>query len=176
MAVSTNQNMSNTSIGEYVPFHQAGRDNPSGIVGTLMANAEATGDATGGEVSITLRMRREEFGFPLLWVPTKIGVRDNLAAAEEVSMFYVASGNRRLNDNFFEVQLAVRQGVTNAAILSNPSIAIEGLGPGQGDVFGATWSTNTDTKTYHLHMFGAVFDLQMLARMGRVEAFLAGLR
>jgi len=162
--------------GLYVPYHQARRATESGLVGTLDVDAEATGAAGGGEVSITIAMRREEFGFPLLWVPTKVSSRDNLAAAEEVAIFFISAGNRRLSDNVFEVLLAVRQGTTDAAVMENIAIPIEGVSETQQGVLGATWSTNTDTKTYHLHAFGPVYDLQLIARLGLVDPMLAGIR
>lgn len=175
MTVTVTRNVSSGSDG-YVPWHTASRDSNAGLVGTLAFNAEATGDSGGGTVKILLRMRREEFGFPILWVPTQVTTIDNLATAEDVIVTYETAGNRRLSTSFQQI-VQMRQVLsTNAGAVENVVIPIEGVGPGQLDIMQAEWATNTDTKTYHLHMFGPVYDLQMLARLGQIDPIIAGLR
>lgn len=174
MAVVQERNVSD--VGLYVPYHATNRGQSNGLVGTLQVNAEATGTATGGAVTIQVNMRREEFGFPLIWVPTIITARDNLATAEGIFFQYSSVGNRRLNSSLTETVLALAVAGVNAAVMPNASVPIEGVDAVQAAVFEVLWATNTDTKIYHAHIFGPVYDLQVISRGGLIEPLLAGLR
>lgn len=173
MAVETVNEM---SVQLFTPYHQSQRGGDNSMVGTICVDAEATGDAGGGTVSVVLNMAKEEFGFPILFIPTRIASRDNLAAAEVVIFTSDLTGNRRLNTSFQEHILAVRAGNINSAVLGNVTVPIEGDGEASAAVFRATWQTNTDTKGYHLHMFGPVFDLQTVARRNYIDLLAAGVR
>lgn len=173
MSVLEQRVFSSSSL--FTPFHTKGRGSPNGLVGTVSVDALTTGDATGGTVTINLRMGRQEFGFPILWVPTIINTKDNLAAAEPVFFAYTSAGNRRLRGPLEEVVTALRASSVNTAIMTNVSVPIEGVGA-VDQVFTVVWDTNTDTLAYHLHMFGAVYDLQVIARNGGIDPIVAGLR
>lgn len=162
--------------GFYTPYHSIGRGVGNGLVGTLQIDAEATGAAGGGIVVIRLKMKREEFGFPLIFIPTYVAVKDNLATAELVTLDYRAAGNRRMSSNVSEMITTLQNNNENAGLTTNTTIPIEGGDRTEQDIMTAVWETNTDTKTYHLHMFGPVFDLQVIARSGLVDPLLAGLR
>lgn len=164
------------SAGLYTPYHTLGRGGSNGLVGSLSVDAEATGDSGGGSVTVALNMGRQEFGFPILWVPTVIAIRDNLAAAENVALIYDSTNNRRLAASFHEVVVGLRSGATNTALMSNVSIPVEGDAVAPAGIFAAIWPTNTDTKSYHLHMFGPVFDLQVIAKQGEIDLLAAGVR
>lgn len=175
MAVSTNVNVRD---GIFTPYHQARRTLLNGLVGTLYVDAGSTGAAGGGTHGINIRMRREEFGFPILWVPTLIGVQDNLASAEVVELTYQGSGNRRLiaGAGLREAVTTVATAVgNNVGQMANVTLPIEGRGPDNA-ILSATWATNTDTKLYHLHVFGPVYDLQVISRLGYLDEVAAGLR
>ncbi len=173
MAKTVNQDVN--SVGLYTPYHTRERGGADGLVGTLYVDGAAVGDATGGALTIQIRMRRQEFGFPLIWVPTVIVGSDNLAAAEAIQFSYDSTGNRRIDGGLVQTVLAVRS-IDNAAVMQNVSVPIEGVSDAQAVVFGTIWPSNTDTKVYHLHMFGPVFDLQVIARQGDVDVLLAGMR
>lgn len=162
--------------GEYVPFHTAGRGGRNGLVGTLGVDAQATGDAGGGSVTLNLNMRREEFGFPILWVPTVVSLFDNLATAENVIGKFESAGNRRLDFGLRQIATMVQVGADNVGIIENVTVPIEGIGIASARVYQAFWASNVDTKAYHLHMFGAVFDLQVIARLGEIDLLAAGMR
>lgn len=174
MAVSVTRSI---SAGLYTPYHAGvGRGAVNGLVGTLQLDAEATGAAGGGTVQIAVSMGREAFGFPLMLVPTFVGVQDNLAAAEVVRVDYRLEGNRRLQASVSTTLTTLRSGTNNAGTVENVSIPIEGVAIAEADILHAVWATNTDTKTYHLHVFAAVFDLQVIAREGLVDLLMAGVR
>lgn len=165
------------SDGLYVPYHQASRSVGNGLVGTLFVDAEAVGDSGGGSVSILLQMRREEFGFPLLWVPTLIAVQDNLATAEVVDMVYTAGGNRRALGPIGEAVVTVDGAAgLNRGQMTNVTLPIEGVALATASIMSADWASNVDTKIYHLHVFGPVYDLQLIARDGYIDDMAAGLR
>ncbi len=162
--------------GLYVPYHTASRDHENGLVGTLAVNAEATGDGGGGVVVILLRTRREEFGFPLLWVPTQVTLTDNLATAVDVILTMEPAGNRRLNASMNQRVAMAQVQSANMGNLVDITIPIEGVDETQQNILQAEWETNTNAKTYHVHMFGPVYDLQMIARLGHIDPLVAGIR
>lgn len=173
MAVSTTTAVSG---GLYVPFHQKSRGDGYTPVGTLYVDGGATGAAGGGTVSIAISMRALEFGFRLAWVITQMSISDNLGTAEVVELSYQAAGNRRINSAIVFAQSTLDAGAQDGALLEIGAIPIEGVSQTQGDVFKAQWQTNTDTKSYHLHAFGPVYDLELIAQSGRVPPLLAGIR
>lgn len=176
MTVATEQLVS--LRGLYTPFR--GFDRELGPVGTLYVDAEAAGAAGGGTVTILLNMSSDEFGFHGIWVPTRVSSRDALATAETVALTYRNEGNERLSSDITEQALAVvtpSQG--NVATFNDLAVIIE---PDiiEGDrVLSCQWSTNEDGDTYHLHVFGVLYDAQAMARgkLGRVAGdLLAGIR
>lgn len=163
-------------VGLYVPYHTGGRGRYSGLVGMLGMDANATGLAGGGSVTISITASKDAFGFPFTWVPTFIGVDDNLAAAEEVRVSYNGDGNRLLAFSPAQNALSVRSGSQNTGVFSNLAIPIEPDGEDPVGILTAVWPTNTDTKLYHLHVFGPVYDMQVIARNYEITEMLAGLR
>lgn len=173
MAVVSNNEVED---GLYVPYHQLGRAGPSGLVGTLHVDATATGAAGGGTVSIVVRMKREEFGFPILWVPTVIALVDNLAAAENAIARYEGAANRRISSTIHQIVTMLQVGTDNIGVVENLTVPIEGITGVDAAIFSGVWDTNTDTKIYHVHMFGPVYDLQMIADQGEIDILAAGVR
>ena len=125
---------------------------------------------------LRVKMAREEFGFPIIWVPTLIVVEDNLASAENVNVSFRSDGNKRLGSSINQVVVPVTVGTANIGLLDNTTIPIESAVDSDENILSATWATNTDGKTYHLHVFGPVFDAQVIARAGHVDMLLAGVR
>ncbi len=168
------------ATGLFVPYRTAHRGGPDGSdpVGTLAINAEAVGAAGGGVVNIFIVMNAEEFGFPLIYLPTAIEVSDNLATAEVVYFAYTSDGNDRLQTSWQEAITTVAEGVNsrNLGFVKSTSIPIDSDGVSNRRVLNAAWPTNTDTKVYHLHTFGPVWDGQLLAKAERLPEMLAGLR
>lgn len=166
------------SAGLFVPFRTAkrGGDNGSDAVGTLSVDANATGAAGGGTVTITINMTKSEFGFRCLWVPTIMVVSDDLAAAEVVEMAFSAGGNERLSTSLTQAQLLVAGGSQNAGNAYDSAVLIDPDQVVAAEVLRAVWSTNTDTKGYHFHVYGPVFDGELLALNNSIGDLLAGLR
>lgn len=161
----------------FVPYR--GFDRAAGIVGTLSVDINITGDASGGTILGQLNMNFLEFGFHLIWVPTRVGGRDNLATAEEILLSYLAAGNERLATDVDEGLLAVTINGINRGQFEQLAVPIEPI-IGGGLVLQGFWLTNTDTKLYHIHAFGPVYDAEALARgksKGKsVDLLLAGVR
>ncbi len=161
----------------YTPYR--GFDRGAGVVGTLHADFEATGDGSGGTIIVQLNMNFEEFGFHPIWVPTRVGSRDDQAAATDVLMTYLNTGNERLQTVVDERQLAVILNGVNRAEFDKLSIPIEPI-RGGGVVLQGFWLANVNAKVYHIHAFGPIYDAEALAR-GKKEGkapdmLLAGIR
>ncbi len=172
MAILTTRFM---SAGLYVPYHTEFRA-MDGLVGTVQIDAETVGDASGGTVTIAIAMTRDVFGFPTMVVPTQISASDILAAAEPVDITYRSQGNRRLSIAIGEVVVSLQGAIGNIAVANNVSIPIEGVDETERDILRAVWATNTNTFSYHLHVFAVVFDLQVVARGAGVHPLMAGIR
>ncbi len=176
MSVSVTRNV---SAGLYVPFR--GVDRLVSPVGTLAIDATVTGDASAGTVSIALAMEFDEFGFHPIWIPTRINAIVNNAGVDEVEFTYQPAGNERLSGVLTEeITTRVTVGgdnVGNAVFLAVP---IEPDQKAPADVFTVRWETNTDTKVYHLHLFGVLYDAQAMSQRkdpgSRIDTFMAGVR
>lgn len=162
--------------GLFVPYHQAERGQGNGLVGTLSVDAAGTGDASGGTFSLNIQMSRQEFGFTPVFVPTAIYCQDDLATLEVVRLAYLSQGNRRLQSDLVEVVTPVAQSGFNFGQKLEVSVPIEGRDRTDRTVFVGVWFTNTLNEVYHVHMFGPVYDLEILARSGYVDPLMAGLR
>lgn len=165
------------SAGLYVPYQTRYRGIGTGPVGTVYVDGTATGAAGGGTVTLSIAMRAIEFGFKVLWIPTQVSVRDTLASAEVVEFVFDAAGNLRLDSAVVipAVTVAMAQG-GNSVLLDIGGIPIEGVTQAQGNVLRAVWATNTDTKAYHVHAFGPVYDMESMAKSGVLPDLMAGIR
>lgn len=174
MAVSTSTLVQN---GLYVPYHSKYRGAHTTPVGTLYIDAGATGAAGGGTVTVAIAMRSQEFGFRLIWIPTHVSVRDNLATAEIVQFVIDANGNRRTSSAIVIPAVTVRDtSGENSILIDIGAIPLEGGSVAPADVLRAVWGTNTDTIGYHVHAFGPVYDLEQMAEIGDVPELMAGIR
>ncbi len=161
----------------YVPYR--GFDRGAGIVGTIAVDIQAVGDGSGGTILVQLNMNFVEFGFHGIWVPTRVGSRDDQAAATLVLLSYLAAGNQRLAADIDETQLAVILNGINRAQYDQLSVPIEPAVSG-GVVMQGFWLANVNAKVYHIHAFGPVYDAEALARNKRPgkapDLLLAGVR
>lgn len=161
----------------YRPWHTMERGADTGVVGVVAVNAEVTGAAGGGTATIHVKAPRNLFGFPYALVPTFLSTSDNLATAEVVSVSIRAGGNRLLSTSLTQAVLpVVSSGPSNIAVFEHLAVPIEPDQEVSTSIIQALWDTNTDTKVYHVHAFFLVFDLQLIARKGRIPDLLAGLR
>lgn len=150
-------------VGLYVPFR--GFDREVGPVGTLSVDAQITGSASGGAVTLVITMARVEFGFHPIWIPTRVASNDELNTPEVVEFVFSQAGNERLNADYREAQLAAAvAGGTNVAIFEALGVAIEPQEALATAVLTMIWSTNIDTDTYHMHVYGILYDGEALAR------------
>lgn len=178
MAVSVSGELQS---GTFVPFRTAKRGGPEGSdpVGTIYFDGGATGAAGGGTVTISVTMAKLDFGFHALFVPTFLSVQDTLVTAEEVNLIYDAAGNSRIGagNGIVQGQLAVAGAGVNSAVFTVNGMLIEPSEETQALVLAAQWITNTDTKAYHFHVFGMLFDAEIMAREeSRISELLMGVR
>lgn len=169
------------TAGLFVPFRTGKRGGVGGgdPVGSYYFDGGASGAAGGGTVTIILAMSKEQFGFHALFVPTHIDASDNLAAAEEVQLIYDAAGNSRIaaGNGIRESRLAVAGSATNDVFFTAAGILIEGSEDADTSVLAAVWKTNTDGKAYHFHVFGMLFDAEIMAREeSKISELLMGVR
>lgn len=175
MAVTSTFNVG--TAGLFRPFRTPERaDGGPEPVGTLHVPVNDVGDATGGAVTISIAMRRQEFGFHPLWIPTWANSRDNLATAEAVALGIEATGNERLAFVLEQAVLATARGSTNIARFDLNGVLIDPDSRVVSIVASFTWTTNTDTKIYRGQLFGPVYDGEVIARLGGINSLLAGLR
>lgn len=175
MAVETSFNFNR---GTFVPFAQRSRGGESGAVGTVAIDEQITGAAGGGAATLNIDMGKTEFGFRILYVPTFIGVRDNLATAENVSFSWVATGNKRLPGTATFAQNIVSTQVSgvNLGLADTSGMLIEGREIADARILRFVWETNTDTKIYHVHVFGTAYDLEWIEKYGVIGPVLEGIR
>ncbi len=166
--------------GLYVPFR--GFDRGAGAVGTLDIQGKTTGDGSGGTVAINIQMQRIMFGFHLIWVPTLVSIFDTLATAVDVELLLRGLGQERILDFHAEIvtMTASTFTVRNLGRAVNLALPIEPQSDTLGTVLSAGWATNTNALLYELHVFGAVYDAEALAK-GKAEGkaadvLLAGVR
>jgi len=166
------------TAGLFVPWMQRirGGEGHGSPVGTLHMDAEATGDGSGGSVTIFIAGTREMFGFRALLVPTLISVSDALAAVSAVLIQWTAVGNRRLSANINEVVTTVRVAGENHAILQEQGMTIEPPTDVNTNGFTVLWATNLNLAVYHFHVVASVYDLEIIEKYGTVDPLVAGIR
>lgn len=177
MAVVQSRSINTPGVGLYVPFRTAmrGGESAGDPVGTLSVDAAATGTATGGNVDIVLSMSKLSFGFHPLFIPTHITTLDTLATAEVVTIAFDLRGSERMISSMHQAELALAGAATlNIASFRGEGLLIEPDDEGLDVVMNAAWTTNEDGKAYHLHVFGYMFDAELLARAGRLSGLLGG--
>lgn len=168
----------NIASGTYVPFR--GVDRAVSPVATFSIDGTVTGDAGGGNATITMNMEYLEFGFHALFVPTRIATVDELATPEQVRLRYRREGNERLEAHIDQTVLGVAGvGSENHADFDRLGIIIEPTRLGD-IVLEVQWITNEDGDTYHMHMFGLMYDAEAMARAkspgSTIDALLSGIR
>lgn len=172
------------SAGLFVPFRTAKRGggvNSGGgdPVGSFYIDGDLTGDASGGTATMVLAMARLEFGFHPIFVPTHIDASDNLATAEIVQLIYDPVGNARLSagNGIRQSKLSVAGSSTNDLLFDASGVLIEPSEVLQANVLDLVWKSNTDTKIYHFHVFGMMFDAEIMAReYVKVSELMMGVR
>lgn len=177
--MSVDQARSVASNGLYVPYR--GFDRAYGPVGTLSVDAQATGDAGGGAVTLRIIMSAREFGFHPIWVVTRLSSIDGLATPEAVRLLFAEAGNERLNADYNETLTpVVGPGGANVGNFANLGLVIEPDAAADANVIIVDWTTNEDTVQYHIHAYGVLFDAEALARAKHsgkgVDPLLAGIR
>lgn len=164
----------------YTPFQTRMRGGAYGEepVGTLSVDGVVTGAAGGGTAKINITMKRIEFGMVVMFVPTIVVLRDGLATAEDVQFNWVNSGNIRTNVEFLVRVEMVDTIVTqiNAGKVDPAGILIEGVDQTERFIAQVSWATNTDTIVYELHMFGLIYDAEVIAKRGGISQLMAGIR
>ncbi len=159
MAVSTTRF---ASAGLYVPYR--GMDREAGIVGTLAIDAQATGDGSGGAVTILVAFSREEFGFNIIYVPTRVSTFDALTTPEVVMFQFDPAGNERIAESLREASLAIAGFGGSSAVFDKLGVPIEPEFASPTSCLVAQWTTNETGDVYHLHCFGVVYDSEAMTR------------
>jgi len=137
-----------------------------GPVGTVSADAGANGDSSGGTVTCEISIANVvDFGFEALVLPTIVALEDTLSTAIPIRIG-VSSANRRIgggNDIRFVVT-PVRVVSMQTGFISGPLPAMSINGPAQTTVLRALWETNENGVSYHLHVYGVVYNETEMAR------------
>lgn len=162
--------------GLFVPLMQGTRGGGgSHPVGTLQGSVITTGNGTGGTVTLNLTMTAQGFGFRYIYVPTLLALFDDLSSPEAVAVIWAAV-TRRLQSDFLLSVLPIATSPGNAGNLEPAGVMLEGVDATPVIGIQAIWSTNTNTKTYRMNVFGMVYDAELLERSGEVTGLLEGLR
>jgi len=144
------------------------------LVGTFSHDGALTGDASGGIIRLGVTMVRDLWGFPELLVIKAVAVSVNTDPGTS-RVGWKGAGNRRLNSAMFITLTPVVAGSDyNLPEFVMPNILIEPTDEG-GQVLELVSSNNTDGTTYHLHLFGWVYDLARLAVSGDYQAVIESL-
>ncbi len=164
--------------GLYVPFRGVSRTRSP--VGTLSADGEVTGDATGGAATINVTATRLMFGFHPMMALTRVQTFDSIGTLESNRLILQNAGNERIDEQYSEVMTPVEQGtdnnVANAGFLGIP---IEPDQDVAANIMSIVWTTNEDGDLYHMHAFFLVYDMEALARspgQGAVDLLVSGIR
>jgi len=164
--------------GLFVPFMQRtrGGDSHGSPVGTVTLDATDTGDGSGGTATVSVSIRRTMFGFRTLVIPTSIVTFDNLAAVEPIRLEFQFAGLRRLVAVHQFVRTSVRHNATNMSELGDLGIVLESNLEAATDALAVQWETNTNSVVYHVHLYGVVYDLEILEKYGTLDPLMAGVR
>jgi len=168
----------NLTGGLFVPYMQmprGGKEHGS-PVGTIHQEIVATGDGSGGGVTIQVRATRTMFGFRALFIPTWVAVRDGQAAVGPVELIWTSLGNRRLSLGLRDVVTTVRISGTNLVRLSSVGIVVEPPDDTLRDIIQVAWATNTNAISYVIAVFGVLYDLEILEKYGTLDALITGVR
>lgn len=144
-------------------------------VGTFSINAEATGNTSGGYVRTQTGWTRDQLGFHALVVPTYISCIDTLGSAEDVVVTYTGY-NRRCTDMAVRVDMQAH-GSSNYGAVQGSQIVLEseaGTDAAAQQFVRAEWQTNTNSATYHLHIYGVVYDAEKFYYNGHVTGPMLG--
>ncbi len=163
MSIDTTTTLATAAL--YTPFRGVRR---SGVVGTLHARMGATGDGSGGTVAIQLSMVGDEFGFPLLFVPTLIGAE---SPNQENPVLTYQAGIERIGGQGGEFERVLIHSVGNARNIaeragSSPHISVV-FNPDQPavEVLQVIWATNTTSGSYTVNLYAMCYDQQEMAKM-----------
>jgi hypothetical protein len=175
MAVSTSAGLEE---GRYTPFLAQARSGGNGVVGTLSGAWSASGNGTGGGVTLGITMKAIAFGFRALIVPTLTTIEDTLSSAALMRFIWSTAGNRRLraSGDITQAVLPTQVSSVNYGQVEAAGIMVEGIDRSARTVFQAIWPTNTNLKSYRLRMFAVVYDAEQLERNGEVNGLLEGIR
>ncbi len=148
----------------------------STCVGTYDHDFEGTGDGSGGTLTLSLSFDGTEWGFDPIIVITAVSVRIS-SDPTNVGIVYEVTGNRRLADDLgFASGTVSNQGQFLNPEYVLPRIAIE---PQKGQVTGvflrALFDSNVNSAIYHFHVWGLVFDAEIMAASGDYREIVAAL-
>lgn len=135
--------------------------------GTYDQDVEVTGAAGGGTATLAARWVGNEWGFVPIMVIMAVTVQANTDPGF-VRVSYVDTGNRRLQGELtYAYDTVVVDGNHITPEYAFPKVPIEPRDGPSVDLFmRAVFDTNTDTKIYHMHIFGLVFDAEWMSRSG----------
>lgn len=152
------------SAADLVRF--TGPEREDGLVGTFSIDVGATGDASGNPLTVIAQMQRGVWGFPALLVTHAMSVNAVAQDPGFANLGYLAVGNRRIQGDLrFATDFILVDNdywMTESVI---PRIIVEPT-EALASIFVTTFATNADTKVYHLHVAGLVYDLNQLVKSG----------
>lgn len=177
MSVTTSIAMGQGLFTPFPTLYRGGRDG-SQPVGTLFVDATATGDSGGGVIVMNITGVRSQFGFRTAWIPLYIQASDDDGGVpKQFALGYRAEGNTRLSSTLTEVLSGVSDGTgLFAGPFQNTGILIESDSRTAAAVMRMQASVNTDGKVYHFHVYGPVYDRELLAKHGKLDELYTGVR
>jgi len=168
--------VSNTERVGSVDFRRFMGGRGSACVGTYDQDVEVTGASGGGTVTLSASWQGLEWGFrPIIVIMAVTGQANSDPGNVRIS--YVPTGNRRLQGELtYAYDMVAVGGNFLTPEYAFPRVAVEPRVGDNVDVFmRMIMDTNTDTTNYHMHLFGLVFDVELMGRMGRYQELIAAL-
>lgn len=147
---------------DFTRFPRVGKSD--GLVGTLDFDAEDTGEAGGGTMTIRVTHPEGVWGFRPFLILTGVAVSANTDPGN-VQVNFEGAGNKRGDDLVygFDPIATGANFVTptelQARVLIEPA-------DGAANFLTVVFDTNTDATVYHVHCQGLVYDGEILARGG----------
>ncbi len=173
MAVTTSVNI---STGLYVPYAQQGRggDRHNLPVASVQMAMTATGDGSGGAVTLQLTATRNDFGYKCLALLIEGSTRDGLSAAESVRLLALPNGNRRLSDTIEFVMPSTAIGGANYTRVPRLNVPMDFDQVAIGAVVQVLWATNTNAVVYIARLLFHVYDAEYIEKYGQLPRLLEG--
>lgn len=146
------------------------------VVGTFSQDLGATGDSSGGGVSVLASWTGREWGFKPILVLTSVSIETG-SPPGNCRFLLQNAGNRRLRaTQGFAFSLIAVLAIDHSPEYVVPKAAIEPVrqATGSAALFASVeFTTNTNGTAYHAHLLGLVVDQERMVKSGDYSALVA---